>query len=70
MIGANGAAANAASPGNPASEVGALVACSRALVACSRGLWLGPALGRTVSAAVFTWRFHRLSRRRLAAAPA
>ena len=68
MIGANGAAAKAASPGNLASEVGALVAFSRGLGA--RGLWLGLALGLTVSAAVFTWRFHRLSRQRLAAVPA
>jgi hypothetical protein len=66
LIGANGAAAKAASPGDLASEVGALVAFSRGLGA--RGLWLG--LGLTVSAAVFTWRFHRLSRQRLAAVPA
>jgi MATE family multidrug resistance protein len=31
----------------------------------ARGLWLGVALGLTVSAAVFTWRFHVLSRRPL-----
>jgi MATE family, multidrug efflux pump len=47
---------------------GALLAFSLGLGA--RGLWLGLALGLTVSAAVFTWRFHRLSRQRLVAAPA
>jgi MATE family multidrug resistance protein len=36
----------------------------------AQGLWIGLALGLTVSAAVFTWRFHRLSRALPAAAPA
>jgi len=36
----------------------------------ARGLWIGLALGLTVSAAVFTWRFHRLSRLAPAALPA
>lgn len=47
---------------------GALLAFSLGLGA--RGLWLGLALGLTVSAAVFTWRFHRLSRQRLEPVPA
>lgn len=36
----------------------------------AQGLWIGLALGLTVSAAVFTWRFHRLSRALPKPAPA